>query len=423
MASINTNAGASQAQQALASAQRDLAVSRKRIATGRKIASAKDDGAISAIATRMTSEQRSWGVANESLARGQSLIETASAGLDAITGLLQKAREKALALRDPSLDGRARAALSADVRDLFDQIDRTALASEVNGRKPLADNLTPSVATTTTTSYTNPGPSAATPASLSNLINFTSGGGSRTFAVDGGATAGRIDLYLDLYSAQDVVEVWQGGQRVAATGQPYVGGGAAVGPGAPSTYKNILSFDYNPASGQGLEFRFNEAFGGSGWQIDNVSLSTPPGPLPTTTTTTTSFPTVTSVATAYNFVSSPSGDLEGVASRPMTLEALGLDTLDLNDTGSLLGAIDSALGQAVDAASYFGERGAAFDRLIDQNRVLADTLETGVGNLVDADLAKESARLEAGQVQESLATKALAIANAAPQWVLGLFKR
>jgi flagellin len=53
---------------------------------------------------------------------------------------------------------------------------------------------------------------------------------------------------------------------------------------------------------------------------------------------------------------------------------------------------------------------------------LSDQLQTGVGNLVDADLAKESARLQALQVQQQLGTQALSIANQAPQILLSLFK-
>ena len=53
---------------------------------------------------------------------------------------------------------------------------------------------------------------------------------------------------------------------------------------------------------------------------------------------------------------------------------------------------------------------------------LTDVLTAGVGNLVDADLAKESAHLQALQVQQQLGTQALSIANQAPQVILSLFK-
>lgn len=54
---------------------------------------------------------------------------------------------------------------------------------------------------------------------------------------------------------------------------------------------------------------------------------------------------------------------------------------------------------------------------------LTDVLTAGVGNLVDADLAKESARLQALQVQQQLGAQALSIANQAPQVILSLFRQ
>lgn len=53
---------------------------------------------------------------------------------------------------------------------------------------------------------------------------------------------------------------------------------------------------------------------------------------------------------------------------------------------------------------------------------LSDAIEIGIGNLVDADLAKESAKLQALQVKQQLGIQALSIANQAPQAVLQLFK-
>jgi flagellin len=53
---------------------------------------------------------------------------------------------------------------------------------------------------------------------------------------------------------------------------------------------------------------------------------------------------------------------------------------------------------------------------------LTDVLNSGVGHLVDADMAKESARLQSLQVQQQLGAQALSIANQAPQIILSLFK-
>jgi flagellin len=53
---------------------------------------------------------------------------------------------------------------------------------------------------------------------------------------------------------------------------------------------------------------------------------------------------------------------------------------------------------------------------------LQDTIDAGVGNLVDADLAKESARLQALQTKQQLGIQALSIANASTSSLLGLFR-
>ena len=53
---------------------------------------------------------------------------------------------------------------------------------------------------------------------------------------------------------------------------------------------------------------------------------------------------------------------------------------------------------------------------------LSDSITNGIGNLVDADLAKESAKLQALQVKQQLGAQALSIANQAPSIVLSFFK-
>ena len=53
---------------------------------------------------------------------------------------------------------------------------------------------------------------------------------------------------------------------------------------------------------------------------------------------------------------------------------------------------------------------------------LSDELQNGIGNMVDADLAKESARLQSLQTKQQLGIQALSIANAAPQAILSLFR-
>jgi flagellin len=75
--------------------------------------------------------------------------------------------------------------------------------------------------------------------------------------------------------------------------------------------------------------------------------------------------------------------------------------------------------------SALGDMGAQARQIEAHNTFvakLADVLETGIGHLVDADMARESARLQALQVQQQLGVQALSIANQAPQVILNLFK-
>ncbi len=425
MTSLLTNRWASLAVQALNAANKTLATAQTRITTGLRIASAKDDGALWGIGVRMSHEARALGTVKDSLQRGQSLLQVASAGAEQIVDLLAVAREKAVALRDTSLSIQAQDALRADIQGLRDQIERTALQAEFDGKRPLADKQVPTTVTYTSSSYGAATPSALTPTSLSGSIAPSAGVASQTVVRDGGTAAGRVDLYLDAYSVPDVLEIWQGGTRVAATGQAYVAAGAGVAAGTAVSGQNILSFDYNPAAGRNLEFRFNEngSATGTAWAVPGVELRALASPRPVAATSSTVVPGVlVSAPLNYAFVSGTDGASESVSSRALTVNALGLDRIDWSHPDGVLESIDIAVTRANDAAVYFGQRAQAFDGLVTQTGQLADSLTTGVGNLVDADLPKESARLQAAQTQQSLATTALSIANAYPRWLGELFR-
>ncbi len=62
------------------------------------------------------------------------------------------------------------------------------------------------------------------------------------------------------------------------------------------------------------------------------------------------------------------------------------------------------------------------DKQTSYNNDKIDSLNNGLGSLIDADLAKESAQLQSLQIRQQLGTQALSIANQAPQSLLSLFK-
>ncbi|OYX00847.1 MAG: flagellin, partial [Caulobacter vibrioides] len=124
--SINTNAGALIALQNLNSTNSELTTVQQRINTGKKIASAKDNGAIWATAKNQSATASSLNSVKDSLQRGQSTIDVALAAGDTITDLLGKMKEKALAASDTSLNTASFNALKADFESLRDQIEKAA---------------------------------------------------------------------------------------------------------------------------------------------------------------------------------------------------------------------------------------------------------------------------------------------------------
>jgi flagellin len=88
----------------------------------------------------------------------------------------------------------------------------------------------------------------------------------------------------------------------------------------------------------------------------------------------------------------------------------------------VLSQVESAISAVNNALSELGSQSnqiSAHSAFVSQ---LSDTLNTGIGNLVDADMAAESARLQALQVQQQLSVQAVQIANSAPQTILSLFR-
>ena len=90
----------------------------------------------------------------------------------------------------------------------------------------------------------------------------------------------------------------------------------------------------------------------------------------------------------------------------------------IGTTGALANA-ETNLGQAMNQLAADSRR---ITNQIGFNNAIADATNTGLGAIVDADLAKESARLQSLQVKQQLSSQALSIANQSPQSLLGLFR-
>jgi flagellin len=101
----------------------------------------------------------------------------------------------------------------------------------------------------------------------------------------------------------------------------------------------------------------------------------------------------------------------------------GLASLDLTtDPTTASSTIDTLAKALNNSLSSLGAQGRALDIQKTFLTSLSDNIEKGIGSLVDADLTKESARLQSLQVKQQLGAQALSIANQGPQILLSFFR-
>jgi flagellin len=106
-------------------------------------------------------------------------------------------------------------------------------------------------------------------------------------------------------------------------------------------------------------------------------------------------------------------------------EVSGANTWTSGDASAALttgGKLNTAIKNTLTELNEFGSYSRYLDTQIGFNKKKVDALEAGMGALVDADLAKESAKLQALQIRQQLGAQALGISNQAPQVLLSLFR-
>lgn len=123
-------------------------------------------------------------------------------------------------------------------------------------------------------------------------------------------------------------------------------------------------------------------------------------------------------ATAFVTLSSKNLSLGGAIMELSLSDSL----LTLTGATQAMTRLDDSITQLNAALGEIGAQAKQIEAHTTFVSKLVDTLESGIGNLVDADLAKESARLQALQVQQQLGAQSLSIANQAPQIILSLFR-
>ncbi len=369
---------ASSALQSLAAAQSALSVSEQRLSTGRKVDTAKDDGAAFAISRHIKSQLAEQSVLRQNQLRAKSLLDVTQGALSGITDLLTQLREKAAGLMDDSLSSQAQAAIRNDMTALVKQIDGAARTASFNKINLL--NPPPVVPTFWNRPY-------------AGFIH----NGTTYVTYNTGTAAGTFDFPIDLQNVTSAsINIDWGDGTSYTSSQTW---------GTPYTNNQSITHHYDD-SGSSRTVTYGITASGTG---------SPNGfYIP--------WLTFTPDAQETQVAAYTGGQVMNVHATDMTAQGLSLDNLSSLTPDQVLPAVDAALRIAETAGAYYGSRQDSIDTLLDQNSKLSDALDAADGRLVDADMAKESAGWQAKQTRVSLAATALNIANQSPKMLLGLFR-
>jgi flagellin len=397
MLSVNTNYSAMVALQNLTVSNMELAQVQNRISTGLKVATAKDNGAVFAIAEGQRTRVSSLAAVNDGINRAAAAIDVALKAGESIGKILKNMKEKAVAAQSEDLSTEQRAALQADFDSYRAQIDQIANSAVFNGLNLIAaggsdlDVLMSDIAGAATGRQIQ---STTIAGEVPGLSAYVVGSGAVTAADDttfnlNGVAIGTVDITATMTIQQylDAVATQTGGRVTASynqsTGQfTYVAKEAVVG-------TNELTITTAGTARTWL---------GHGGTAGAVTASTVTTSVTNRDWTVGGAGALSTVSTAANLLSTTSGATTTSGNIDAALNALNLQMATMGSQA-----------KALEVQNLF-------------LTALSDTVEKGIGNLVDADLAKESARLQSLQIKQQLGTQALSIANQSPQVILNLFR-
>ncbi|MBN9035396.1 MAG: flagellin [Rhizobiales bacterium] len=391
MSSLLTNATAMTALQTLTQVNKNLADTQARISTGLKVSKASDNAAYWSIATTMRSDNAALGAVQEALGLGASKVDTAYAGMEQAIEYVKQIKDKLIAAQEPSAD---RAKLQEDIAQLQDQLRGIAESATFSGENWLQADLTAgggSVTKSVVSSFVRDSTGSVSVTTIDYVLDGS------TVLFDTGGDTGLLDSTSAIQGASVTLNINVGGvvgpHTVAAfTTDDVIAAGSATFNGSYASaggddYVKVGDDTWVKAVDQTTvptqEVQFDD--GTDVWAVDLTS---------TVASTTSSIDTLT-ITTATT-----RAQLDGM------LQMVEDRLSDITSAAASLGSISSRIGLQ--------------DEFISK---LTDSLDRGIGRLVDADMEEESARLSALQVQQQLGIQALSIANSNSQNILTLFRQ
>lgn len=431
MSSLMTNSQAMTALQTLRSVDANLSTTMNRISTGYRVATASDNAAYWSIATTMRSDVQALGAVQDALGLGAATIDTMYTGLEGTVDVVSSIKEKLVAARTPGVD---RAKIQSEITELQKQLKNTADSAVFNGENWISvDSQDPTYNST-----------------KSVVSSFSRAGGVvsvDTLTIDLDA----IKLYDTTLDAAYITA------HAAATTSTLVFDPATVGAaGPPATTTGTIAFAVTPLGGAVTTTTINvsqtstvqdiaKALNGLGIQGLTVGVNADGKTLEIKNASTTSIATTSTNggATGGTVALQPAATAnvatqKGVLDQTYdvyknggwtTFSVANLDISKFTDSASDLTALetyisgtDKALSKITDAATNLGAIKNRIGLQQDFVKTLTDSLDRGIGQLVDADMNAELTRLQALQTQQQLGIQALSIANAGSQSILSLFR-
>jgi flagellin len=392
--------------QTLKSINQNLSKTQSDISTGKSVATAKDNAAVWAISKVMESDVIGFKGISDSLSLGASTVAVARQAAETVTDLLTQIKAKIVAAQDDNVD---RVKIQTDVAALRNQIASVVGAAQFNGLNlvdgshttvNVLSSLDRSSAGVTASSITVTAQNLAIGGYVANDV-FSAGTGNAIVSTNGDTFSMSLDntTGADVIDLKDGTTPWAVGDRISIT----IGGKTA-------SY-TVTAADVTSGSNTipdlaavGLKNAIDK-LGIAGLTVDYNSAN--PGELSFTNTGTTDL-TVTG-----QFTNAGSGGLGALSAIDVSTGA---------GAAAALGSIETMIQTAIDASASFGSVGMRIATQMTFVGHLTDSMKTGIGSLVDTDMEEASARLQALQVQQQLATQSLSIANQQPQTLLSLFR-
>ncbi len=436
MSSILTNNSAMVALQTLKSVNSSMSDTQSQISTGKRVADSKDNAAVWAISKVMESDVSGFKAISDSLGLGESTVAVARSASETTTDLLNQMKEKIVAAQEENVD---RDKIQTDIDALKDQIGAVVGAAQFNGLNLLSNTDTTAGSGSTdilsSLDRSSTGVSAGeitvskqdlgTQASAIAASGGTSDNDVGTSAVTLNATqTGSIDIgtdnsgfeagtgyALNIFGTDaDDSSFTQADFRTSAAA-------AATQTEMAANEIRYVARDGDTAAdvAKGLADAWEMYAGNNGLDSDVLSITADGDTLNISSTVTDGTDTM---QVNLNSVTADAGNTIGGG-----LEQMGnIDVTTEDGAAAALSAIEGLTQTAIDASASFGSVESRIETQSQFISKLSDSLKSGIGTLVDANMEETSARLQALQVQQQLAVQAMSIANQAPQSLLSLFR-